>query len=54
MHLAASADHANAPLLWDLQTSDRFGWAWHEAHTYEPYLREVAHAAVPSVLVGRR
>lgn len=54
VHLAASVDHANAPLLWDLQTKDRFAWAWHAAVTYEPYLREVAHAALPSLLVGRR
>ena len=53
VHLAASVDHANAALLWDLQTRDRFGWAWVPATTYARYAREVAHAAVPSLLVGR-
>jgi origin recognition complex subunit 2 len=53
VHLAASVDHVNAPLLWDLQTRDRFAWAWHHAPTFAPYAREVATAAVPSLLAPR-
>ena len=44
VHLAATVDHANAALLWDLQTKDRFAWVWHNATTYAPYLREVGFA----------
>jgi len=54
VHLAASVDHVNAPLLWDLQTKDRFGWLWHHVPTFQPYVNEVVAAAVPSLLVGRR
>jgi len=54
VHLAASIDHVNAPLLWDLQTKDRFAWLWHQIPTFQPYVDEVAAAAVPSLLVGRK
>lgn len=52
--LAASVDHVNAPLLWDVQIRDRFSWLWHAVHTYEPYITEVAVAAVPSMLCTKR
>jgi hypothetical protein len=54
VHLAASCDHVNSSLLWDLQARDRFSWAWHNATTFEAYSAEVAAAAVPALLVGRR
>ncbi|KAL6767926.1 ORC2 [Auxenochlorella protothecoides x Auxenochlorella symbiontica] len=54
VHLAASVDHVNAALLWDLQTRDRFAWVWHHVPTYAPYLQEVVHAAIAPLLVGRR
>ena len=54
IHFAASIDHVNAPLLWDLQTSDRFQWLWHHTATYVPYVDEVVAAAVPSLLVGNK
>ena len=44
VHLAASMDHVNAALLWDLQTRDRFSWVWHNATCYTPYFREVGFA----------
>ena len=53
VHLAASIDHVDAPLLWDLQIADRFGWAWHNVTSFAPLALEVRHAAVPSLLVGR-
>lgn len=54
VHVAASMDHVNAPLLWDIQTRDRFSWVWHAVHTYQPYITEVAVAALPSVLTTKR
>lgn len=54
VHLVASVDHVNFPVMWDLQTRDRFAWVWERAATFEPYVREVAMAAVPALLVGGR
>eukprot|EP00887_Chlorella_sp_A99_P000319 scaffold13.g319.t1 len=48
VHLVASVDHVNFP------TRDRFAWVWERAATFEPYVREVAMAAVPALLVGGR
>lgn len=53
VHIAASIDHLNAPLLWDLQTKDRFAWLWQHTTTFEPYLDEVIAAAVPSLLLWK-
>jgi origin recognition complex subunit 2 len=52
-HLVASVDHANAALLWDQQTRDRFSWLWFNVTNFAPYIREVGYAAIPSLLVGR-
>lgn len=54
VHLAASIDHVNAPLIWDLQTRDRFRWSWYHTPTFAPYIEEVAFAAPPALLAGRR
>lgn len=54
VHLVASFDHVNTPLLWDKRLAARFNWLWHDVTTYEPYTAEVAAAALPSLLVGRR
>ena len=53
VHLAASVDHVNAALLWDLQTRDRFGWVWHNATCYTPYFREVGFAGARRAGRGR-
>lgn len=42
MHLVASMDHVNAPLMWDARLSEKFNWAYHKAHTYKPYVEEVS------------
>ena len=52
VHLAASMDHVNTPLLWDKQTAARFNWLHVDATTYASYTLEAAH--IPSLLVGRR
>ena len=54
VHLVASFDHVNTPLLWDKRLAARFNWLWHDVTTYAPYTAEVAAAALPSLLVGRR
>lgn len=42
MHLAASMDHVNAPLMWDVRLSEKFNWAFHKTHTYKPYVEEAS------------
>ncbi|KAJ2890923.1 Origin recognition complex subunit 2, partial [Coemansia aciculifera] len=37
VHLLASIDHIEAPLIWDSSTTTRFNWAWHDLTTFEPY-----------------
>ena len=45
VHVVATVDHVNAPLLWDQEVAQRFNWVWHDATTYEPYLSEVTYEA---------
>lgn len=52
VRLLASADHANAGLLWDKRTAARFNWAFVDATTFAPYHAETRE--LPSLLVGRR
>lgn len=54
VHLAASVDHVNFPLLWDLQTKDRFQWMFHQTATFQPYINEVQAAEIPSLLGARK
>ena len=44
VHLIASIDHVNAPLLWDFALLDRFGWVWHDVTSFAPYRLETAFA----------
>ena len=43
IHVIASVDHINAPLLWDHKKLSRFNWLWHDTTTYEPYLDETSY-----------
>jgi hypothetical protein len=52
VHLLASADHVNAPLLWDKHAAARCRWVWHEAATYAPYTAETLDT--PYLLSGGR
>lgn len=54
LHFGASIDHVNAPLIWDLQTRDRFSWSWHHVPTFKPYIREVNQSSLPSLFLGRK
>ena len=43
IHIVASVDHINAPLLWDQKKLSRFNWLWHDTTTYEPYRDETSY-----------
>ena len=42
VHLIASVDHVNAPLLWSKREAARFNWVWQEATTFAPYALETS------------
>ena len=42
IHLVASVDNINAPLLWDSIKASRFNWVWHDATTYDDYIVETS------------
>ncbi|KIY46001.1 origin recognition complex subunit 2 [Fistulina hepatica ATCC 64428] len=56
IHIVASIDHVNAPLLWssaeastrkadaDMLTARGFNWLWHDFTTLSPYDVELSHA----------
>lgn len=43
VHVIASIDHINAPLIWDQNKLSRFNWIWHDVTTYEPYKEETSY-----------
>ena len=43
IHVIASIDHINAPLIWDQKKLGRFNWLWHDVTTYEPYQEETSY-----------
>ena len=43
IHIIASVDHINAPLLWDQKKLSRFNWLWYDTTTYEPYCDETSY-----------
>ena len=43
IHIIASIDHINAPLIWDQIKFGRFNWAWHDCTTFEPYKMETSY-----------
>eukprot|EP00854_Cymbomonas_tetramitiformis_P006021 gene6021-7235_t len=45
VHLVASLDHVNAPLLWDRHTTALFNWVWHHVPTFSPYTLETLYMA---------
>ncbi|KAK9802787.1 hypothetical protein WJX73_004528 [Symbiochloris irregularis] len=50
IHLVASMDAVNMPLLWDRQASAQFNWAHFDVTSYAPYGHETV--LVPSLLLG--
>jgi len=51
VHLVASVDHVNAPLLWSKREAARFNFVWQETTTFAPYKYETAH--VPQMLASK-
>ncbi|TSL68204.1 Origin recognition complex subunit 2 [Bagarius yarrelli] len=43
MHLLASIDHINAPLVWDHSKMCVFNWLWYETTTFLPYTEETSY-----------
>uniref|UniRef100_A0A8C5BZK9 Origin recognition complex subunit 2 n=1 Tax=Gadus morhua TaxID=8049 RepID=A0A8C5BZK9_GADMO len=43
MHLVASIDHINAPLVWDQCKQSQFNWLWWECVTYQRYVEETSY-----------
>ncbi|CAN2389159.1 DNA replication origin binding [Pristimantis euphronides] len=51
IHLLASIDHINAPLLWDQSKQSLYNWLWYETTTYSSYIEETSYEN--SLLVKR-
>ncbi|KAI8320593.1 origin recognition complex subunit 2 [Martensiomyces pterosporus] len=43
IHIVASIDHIEAPLIWDSSTLTKFNWTWHDLTTFEPYTVETSY-----------
>ncbi|XP_048887516.1 origin recognition complex subunit 2 [Brienomyrus brachyistius] len=43
MHLLASIDHINGPLVWDQSKMSLFNWLWYETTTFLPYVEETSY-----------
>ncbi|XP_029112529.1 origin recognition complex subunit 2 isoform X2 [Scleropages formosus] len=43
VHVLASIDHINAPLVWDQAKLSLFNWLWYETTTYLPYAEETSY-----------
>uniref|UniRef100_A0A3Q3X701 Origin recognition complex subunit 2 n=1 Tax=Mola mola TaxID=94237 RepID=A0A3Q3X701_MOLML len=43
LHLVASIDHINAPLVWDQFQQSQFNWLWWECVTFQHYVEETSY-----------
>ncbi|CAJ1071611.1 origin recognition complex subunit 2 isoform X1 [Xyrichtys novacula] len=43
LHLVASLDHINAPLVWDQFQQSQFNWLWWECVTFQHYTEETSY-----------
>ena len=43
VHVIASVDHINAPLLCDQARLSRFNWTWHDVTTFQTYREETSY-----------
>uniref|UniRef100_A0A8C4IHQ0 Origin recognition complex subunit 2 n=1 Tax=Dicentrarchus labrax TaxID=13489 RepID=A0A8C4IHQ0_DICLA len=43
LHLVASLDHINAPLVWDQFQQSQFNWLWWECVTFQHYAEETSY-----------
>ncbi|XP_040295943.1 origin recognition complex subunit 2-like isoform X2 [Bufo bufo] len=51
IHVLASIDHMNAPLMWDQSKQSLYNWLWYETTTYSSYIEETSYEN--SLLVKR-
>ncbi|XP_060520990.1 origin recognition complex subunit 2 [Cylas formicarius] len=42
VHLIATIDHINAPLIWDQETMSKFNYIWWDATSFSPYMEETS------------
>ncbi|XP_041372007.1 origin recognition complex subunit 2-like isoform X2 [Gigantopelta aegis] len=43
IHIIASVDHINAPLVWDNAKCSRFNWVWYDVTNFTPYTSETSY-----------
>ncbi|XP_022082782.1 origin recognition complex subunit 2-like [Acanthaster planci] len=43
VHIIATIDHINAPLIWDQSKSSSFYWVWYDVTMFEPYTEETSY-----------
>eukprot|EP00940_MAST-03C_sp_MAST-3C-sp2_P000561 g561.t1 len=43
VHVIASIDHINGPLIWSQKTKERFNWLWHDATTWNDFFGEAVY-----------
>uniref|UniRef100_A0A8C4NFP5 Origin recognition complex subunit 2 n=1 Tax=Eptatretus burgeri TaxID=7764 RepID=A0A8C4NFP5_EPTBU len=43
IHIIATIDHVNAPLVWDQGRAGQFRWLWFDVPTFEAYTEETAY-----------
>ncbi|XP_037644488.1 origin recognition complex subunit 2 [Sebastes umbrosus] len=43
LHLVASLDHINAPMVWDQFKQSQFNWLWWECVTFQHYVEETSY-----------
>ena len=43
VHIIASIDHLNAPLMWDHEKLSRYNWIWQDSTTFAPYATEISY-----------
>ncbi|XP_068756922.1 origin recognition complex subunit 2-like isoform X1 [Montipora capricornis] len=43
IHIIASIDHINAPLIWNHSQLGRFNWSWFDVSSFEPYEDETSY-----------
>jgi len=43
IHVIATIDHINAPLVWDQKRASAFNWLWYDTTTFESYSEETSY-----------
>ena len=45
IHVIASMDHINGPLIWSQRVKESFNWLWHDVTTWQNFFHEAAFEA---------